>query len=57
MRAKASTPEIDAMFGDRSSPGRAASRNRHHNDLLVSSTADVDAELKRWLAAAYSLVT
>ncbi len=122
MPTKASTPEIDALFGDRSSPGRTAyaallaamrglgpvevepkktcvhvvaerggaafagihprkngvlltlrtktaiasprvrkteqaSRNRHHNDLLVSSPADVDAELKRWLTAAYTLVT
>ena len=121
MPAKASAPEIDALFGDRTSPSRAAydallaalrelgpvevepkktcvhvvaerdgtafagihprkngvlltlrtetaiasprvrkteqaSRNRHHNDLLVSSPAEVDAELKRWLAAAYALV-
>jgi hypothetical protein len=33
-----------------------ASRNRHHNDLLVASPADVDGDLKRWLAAAYALV-
>ena len=34
-----------------------ASRNRHHNDLLVSAPAEIDAELKRWLNAAYTLVT
>ena len=31
------------------------SKNRVHNELLVSSPAEIDAELLAWLAAAYSL--
>jgi Domain of unknown function (DUF5655) len=31
------------------------SKNRYHNELLLTATTDVDDELERWLAAAYRL--
>jgi hypothetical protein len=33
------------------------SKNRFHNELVLASPSDVDAELLKWLAAAYELTT
>ncbi len=44
-----------ALVGPRIRKAEQVSKNRWHNEIVVSSAAEIDAEVQGWLAEAYQL--
>lgn len=47
----------ERLEGERIRRAEKVSANRWHNELLVSAPGQIDAELRAWISAAYSLTS